>query len=86
MDYIRLNGSGEFNVPWNKKSYLFPQSEINNIEKISEIFNTYNIEILNKDYRDIFKEFENGNPTPLEIFAILRSSILPCKINIFHWI
>jgi DNA adenine methylase len=66
----RLNSSGEFNVPWNKKSYS-PQSEIKNIEKISEIFNTYNIEILNEDYKDILKEYITEG-----------SAILSNKINI----
>jgi DNA adenine methylase len=78
----RLNSSNEFNVPWGKKSYNISQAEISNISRIAEIFNTYNIEILNEDYTKILGKYI-GDSKWYNTFIYLDPPYYPVKSTSF---
>jgi len=49
----RLNKKGLFNSSYNKKKYIIPKNEVENIKNISVIFNTFNINFKNENYENI---------------------------------
>jgi len=56
----RVNSKGEFNVPYGKKDEVNLYNE-ENIMNFSKFLNEFDIEIYNKDYREIIKKAKKGD-------------------------